>query len=247
MVACVPGRGRAGPAAADRLGAAERGPGPRPRADWAAANDASRARGLAGREVARGAARRARGELQVVVGRVEWAWVVRVGALDGPCSPALAVGSQVRRAPVRALSTANRFPSYILNAPATEVTVLNNGVRVASEVRARLLAGARGRGGTGGEGRLDRAPAIGLVAAAHHDGCSPRPRRAATARRPRWACTLTPAAATRPRRTTAWRTSSSTSASRCVGARARRPRPGAVRGSASPRGLAVSREAVLGV
>lgn len=33
----------------------------------------------------------------------------------------------------RAAST-QAFPSYLVNAPATEVTTLNNGVRVASEV-----------------------------------------------------------------------------------------------------------------
>lgn len=45
-----------------------------------------------------------------------------------------------------ALRTADeaRFPSYVLQAPATEVTALPNGVRVASEVRA-----ARGQGREG--------------------------------------------------------------------------------------------------
>ena len=38
---------------------------------------------------------------------------------------------------------ASDIPSYVLNAPSTEVTALRNGVRVASEVRA-------GRGGRGG-------------------------------------------------------------------------------------------------
>ena len=38
------------------------------------------------------------------------------------------------------LRAAERFPSYVMNAPATEVTRLSNGVRVATEVstRARL-------------------------------------------------------------------------------------------------------------
>ena len=35
-----------------------------------------------------------------------------------------------------------RFPSYVLNAPATEVTTLSNGVRVATEV-SRLRSGRR--------------------------------------------------------------------------------------------------------
>jgi processing peptidase subunit beta len=34
-------------------------------------------------------------------------------------------------------AAANNFPAYVLNAPATEVTTLPNGVRVASEVGLR--------------------------------------------------------------------------------------------------------------
>lgn len=45
-----------------------------------------------------------------------------------------AATSGVRRMASSSLKAEAQFPSYVLNAPATEVTTLRNGVRVASEV-----------------------------------------------------------------------------------------------------------------
>ncbi len=42
-----------------------------------------------------------------------------------------------RRLMQQSTAAANNFPAYVLNAPATEVTTLPNGVRVASEVGLR--------------------------------------------------------------------------------------------------------------
>ena len=41
----------------------------------------------------------------------------------------------VRRALARASSSSVEYPPHILNAPSTEVSKLNNGVRVATQVR----------------------------------------------------------------------------------------------------------------
>ena len=44
-------------------------------------------------------------------------------------------------AAVGARAFSSQFPAYVLNAPATEVATLPNGLRVASEVRASVCAG----------------------------------------------------------------------------------------------------------
>ena len=50
---------------------------------------------------------------------------------------------QVGKALVRRASTSaaavESFPSYVTNAPATEVTTISNGLRVASEVRYKTI------------------------------------------------------------------------------------------------------------
>ena len=51
---------------------------------------------------------------------------------------AAAARAPASRASVRAASLRPAFPSYLTNIPATEVTTLSNGVRVASEVRVDL-------------------------------------------------------------------------------------------------------------
>ena len=51
--------------------------------------------------------------------------------------PAVRAAATAAASNVRCMSTA--FPSYLLNAPATEISTLNNGVRVASEVNPRLV------------------------------------------------------------------------------------------------------------
>lgn len=52
--------------------------------------------------------------------------------------PAVRAAATAAASNVRCMSTA--FPSYLLNAPATEISTLNNGVRVASEVNPRLVS-----------------------------------------------------------------------------------------------------------
>lgn len=57
---------------------------------------------------------------------------------------ALRVGARAASSAVRVAE--EQFPSYLLNVPATEVTTLSNGVRVATEVRThgcRLFAAMR--------------------------------------------------------------------------------------------------------
>lgn len=49
----------------------------------------------------------------------------------------LRAGAAPRAFASQAVRADERFPSYVLNAPATEVSTLKNGVRVASEVRTR--------------------------------------------------------------------------------------------------------------
>jgi hypothetical protein len=49
----------------------------------------------------------------------------------------------VRRMASSALKSDAQLPAYVLNAPATEMTTLKNGVRVASEVSALRDAGWR--------------------------------------------------------------------------------------------------------
>ena len=101
------------------------------------------------------------------------------------------------RASVRAASLrpAANFPSYLTNIPATEVTTLANGVRVASEVCVGDAApdcGAATAVGAGSRG--DTAAPAACASRARRDWrprpCSPPPlpsRRAATARLPQWA------------------------------------------------------------
>ena len=141
--------------------------------------------------------------------------------------------AQALRAGARSLAT--RYPSYLTNVPATEVTTLANGVRVATEVRlgAAQQAARRWRAADAAPPRPPPLPAPRHSRSSHALPPSPLPGRAATARRRRWACSSMRAAATRLPRTMARRTSWSTLRSRCA--------PAPRRGASPPRALTRAR------